>query len=247
MKRILNYTVRALLGLLLAVVVYLGILAFPQPMFPYHVTYKNFEIRSDRPIEPEIAGVLEDATRRLRSSPLYDPTQGFRLYFCNSAWRLWLYDGIFDSRLGGATDTLFYRNIYLRASDIPSNSIHSPRPGPLTDAVHRPLSYFIAHEATHVMESRRFGRLMVVRFPLWLNEGYADYVGKVGDFDFDDNRARLIADDPLLDFRRSNQYRRYQLEVALMLDKKGLTIDQLYADPPREEDLLRLLKSEAPL
>jgi hypothetical protein len=247
MKIALKFIRRALGFFLLLGIAYLGILAFPQPAFAYHVTYKNFEIRSDRPIEPEIDGVLDDAIRRLKTSALYDSEQQFRIFLCNSAWRLWLYDGIFDSKLGGTTDTLFYRNVYIRASDIPSNSIHSPRPGPITDAAHRPLSYFIAHEATHVMESRRFGRLMAFVFPRWLNEGYADYIGKAGDFDFDENRKLLTEDAPLLDFWRSNQYRRYQLYVSYLLDRKALTIMQVYADPPREDDLHGLLTSDASL
>jgi hypothetical protein len=214
-------------------------------MFRYHMTYKNFDVRADRPIEPEIAAVLDDAIRRLSTSVLYDSGQKFRIYFCNSTWRLWLYDGIFDSKLGGTADTLFFRNIYIRPSDIPANAIRSPRPGPIADAAQRPLSYFVAHEATHVMESRQFGRLMVFRFPVWLNEGYADYIGKGGDFDFEANRKLLAEDDARLDYRRSNLYRRYHLEVALLLDKMVLTIMQVYADTPRETDLMRLLTSDA--
>jgi hypothetical protein len=247
MRVVLKYAGRALLLFMLAGVAYLCVLAFPQPAFSYHSTYENFEIWSDRPIEPEISAVLDDAKRRLQTSVLYSSDQKFRVFFCNSSWRLWLYDGVFDTQLGGAADTLFYRNIYIRATDITSNSIYPSRPGPLTDAAHRPLSYFIAHEATHVMESRTFGRLMGMRFPLWLNEGYADYVGKGGDFSFEENRKLLAEDDPLLDYKRSHLYRLYQLEVAFLLEKRGLTIAEVYADPPREDNLLRLLTSDTPI
>jgi predicted metal-dependent hydrolase len=48
----------------------------------------------------------------------------------------------------------------------------------LADAADRPLSYFIAHEAAHVMQSRRFGRLLSLRYPRWLVEGHADLVAK---------------------------------------------------------------------
>ncbi|MDB5394536.1 MAG: peptidase superfamily domain protein [Rhodospirillales bacterium] len=55
---------------------------------------------------------------------------------------------------------------------------------PIADAEDRLLSYFIAHEAAHAMQSRAFGYLFGLGYPEWLNEGYADYVGKGGDFNF---------------------------------------------------------------
>ena len=112
----------------------------------------------------------------------------------------------------------------------------------IADAEHRPLSYFIAHEAPHVMQSRAFGRLFALRYPVWLNEGYADYVGKGGDFDFDENASLLRADSPALDYGRSGLYRGYQVEVAWLLDKRGMPIRSLYANPPAEADLLDALK-----
>jgi hypothetical protein len=232
----------------LTISAYFCVLAFPEPVFANHITYQNYDVWSDRPIDPAITSVLDDATERMKRSDLYDPGQKFRIFFCNEAWRLGLYDVFFDTRLGGATDTLLTRNIYLRESDIAANRIVPPPDRrPMLDARERPLAYFVAHEATHVMESRAFGRLMVARFPLWLNEGYADYIGKGGDFDFDENRRLLAEGDEGLDPGRSGLYRRYHLEVALLLDKRKKTIAEAYANPPREVELLRVLGSDAPI
>lgn len=90
-------------------------------------------------------------------------------------------------------------NIYIRESIIAENRIVSAERKPIRDAIHRPLSYFIAHEATHVMQAETFGRFSLPFYPAWLNEGYADYVGKAGDFDLSENIKLLATHDTLLD------------------------------------------------
>jgi hypothetical protein len=223
-------------GLLLAVVAGLGAFAFPQPMFAYTFEHRNYEIWSDRPIDPAITQVLDDATRRLETSRFYDPNKPIRLFFCNEGWRMRLYTGA----VGGVADTLLTRNIYLRQADIPGNRIIPPH-GRLADAAERPLSYFIAHEATHIMQSRAFGRLLNLRYPTWLIKGHADSVAKAGDFDFDENRRLLKQADRRLDYEKSGLYRRYHLMVALLVDKRDRPIRGLFADPPAKEDVVQEL------
>lgn len=242
----MRYACRLLTFIGLIASIYAGILTFPEATFAHHITYKNYEIWSDRPIDPAITAVLEDATRRIERSELYNSTQKFHIFFCNSSWRLGLYDMLFDTRLSGATDTMITRNVFIRESNIAANQIvPSPEAQSVLDLSQRPLSYFLAHEMTHVMESRAFGRLMVARFPLWLNEGYADYIGKGGDFDFDENRNLLQHGDQRLDPERSGLYRRYNLEVALLLDKENQQISEIYNAPPIEADLLQVLRNNA--
>lgn len=242
----LRVVIRALGALAAIALVYVAVLAFPQPLFQHYTAHGNFEVWSDAPIDPAINSVLDDATRRLATSELYDPAQRFRIFFCNEPWRLWLYGQRFSSRLGGAADTWLTRNIYIRASDIAANAIRSPGPGPIADAAERTLSYYIAHEATHILTSRTFGRLMALTHPTWLVEGYADYVGKGGAFDFEANRALLIADDARLDYARSGLYRGFHLRVALLLDKRKRSIRSVFADPPPEADLLDALRRGEP-
>jgi len=185
-----------------------------------------------------MASVLDDATRRLSTSELHDPQIGFDIFICNEPWRIWLFSQSFDASVGAVTDNWLTRNIYLRESDIAANRLIPPH-GQLADADVRPLSYFIAHEATHVMQSRAFGRLMKFRYPKWLIEGYADFVAKGGSFDFEENRRLLLEDDPRLDYAKSGLYRRYHLMVAILLEKDGYTISRLFASPPQEADVIR--------
>lgn len=224
------------------ILLYLCVLVFPQPLFTHHMTYQNYEVWSDQPIAPQITEVLDDVTRRLRTSKLYEPDRPLRIFFCNASWRLWLY-GHFRDKMAGIADTCLTRNVYIRASDIASNRVIPPNSESFADANQRPLSYFIAHEATHILESWRFGRLAFIRYPLWLEEGYADYVGKGGDFEFNENQQLLVTESPLMDYQKSGVYRRFHLEVFFLIHKKGLTVEQIFANPPNEGDLIKEIKN----
>ena len=235
-RRSLHIAGRALGALSILGLAYGLVLAHPELMFPYHVNYRNYEIRSDQPVPPEITQVLDDTDRRLQTSKIHNKQVKDRIFFCNAPWRLWLYSGQFTTRVGGATLALT-QDIFMRASDIPANRIHPPGPGPIADAAHRPLSYYLAHEVTHADVFRRFDLLTAVRLPQWLFEGYPDYVAKGGDFNFDDNRALFLAQRPELDFHKSGLYRGFHLKVAYLLDKRHLAVEQIFANPPGEARL----------
>ncbi len=134
----------------------------------------------------------------------------------------------------GVADTALTRNVYIRRADIPANRLIPPSGWIAPKMADRPLSYYLAHELTHVMESRAFGRGSAVRYPAWVNEGYADYVAKAGRFDLARNAADLRARTREMDPKASGLYRRYHLEVAYLLDRQGMTVRQLYAAPPDE-------------
>jgi hypothetical protein len=242
---VIKYLKFLAIAVVLTIITYIGMVIFPQTMFSNHITYQNYEVWSDRTIPPQINQVLDDATRRLYMSDLYEPNHKINIFFCNDSWRLWFHT--FDDQVAASTDTWVTRNVYVRASDIGSNRFYAPDSKPIPDAIHRPLSYVIAHEVTHVIESLQFDRPLKLKYPNWLIEGYADYVAKAGDFDFDENRRLLKIDSPLLDLQKSGLYRRFHLEVAYLIDKKGLTAKQIFANPPSENDLLTLLKSDIKL
>jgi hypothetical protein len=223
---------------------YLCLLIWPQPMFAYRTGYGIYRVWSDEPIPPAIRPVLDDVTRRLKTSAVHDATVPVEIYFCNAPWRMWVYGMKFSTLYGGIADVWMTRHVIIRASDIAANRIVSPWPHPIPDERHRPLSYFIAHEITHVDLSRRYGRTMPARYPDWLLEGYPDYVGKGGDFDFEANRAKFIAGAPELSRATSTLYLGYHLRVAYLLDKKHWTLDGIFADPPGEAELDRWLRTD---
>lgn len=215
----------------------LAVLCTPQPLFAHHLSYGRYQVWSDRPIAPEISGVLDDVTRRISRSAIWSPEQRFRIFICNDPWRLALYSQRFSAGMGGVADTGFTRNVYIRQADIPRNRLIPPSGWKAAKMADRPLSYYIAHELAHVMESRAFGRGSALRYPAWVNEGYADYVAKAGRFDLAQNAADLRAGALAMNPAASGLYRRHHLEVAYLLDRQGMSIRQLYADPPDEPAL----------
>jgi hypothetical protein len=229
----------SILASVAVVLVALAVLAFPKPLFAHRHVERNFEVWSDQPIGAEISQVLNDAERRLRTSPLYDSSLPVRIFICNADWRLRLYSQRLSARLGGVADTWLTHNVYLRRADIAGNRLVSPSGGDVTDAAVRPLSYFIAHEVSHILVARRYGRLVGLSMPTWLMEGYADYVGKGGDFDVQENLALLQAGDARLDPALSGLYRRHHLAVALLVDRHKMPLERLFNAPPDEEAVLR--------
>jgi hypothetical protein len=213
-------------------------LLYAQPLFAHSGEYGAFTVYSDRPIDPAMERVIADAERRLRTSELYRPEEKFRLFVCNERWRLFLLTR--SMSVGGKTDVLFTRNIYLREADASANRVLIGD-AVLADAQARPLSYFVAHEAAHVIQSRRFGRFMALRHPRWLIEGHADLVAKAGDFDPALNRKLLNEGHPDLaeEYARTGLYRRYHLMVLSLMQVSGLTPAQLFDAPPPESVALR--------
>jgi hypothetical protein len=234
---------RILAGLAIAAGAALTLIYTPQPFFNHHLRYGAYDLWSDRPI-PEAAAkaVLDETTRRLSRSPLWSPSARFKLFICNDNWRLALFSQRFSGRMGGVTDMNFTRYVFLRAADIAANRLIPPHAG--SDMSDRPLAYYMAHELTHAMESRAFGRATAARYPHWLLEGYADYVGKAGDFDYGRNLALLKAGAPELDFKRSGLYRVYHLEVAHYLDRQHMGVVQLFEAKPSEAQALAAAKGD---
>ena len=227
-----------LLGLLILV------LSFPEPLFSYRLKSGRFEVLSDRPLDRgDVASVLSDADQRIMKSALFTPDQTFRIFICHDLWKFYLYSQKGRSNAGAVADGWLTRNIYFRPADFARNQVIPPG-GWLADREDRPLSYFIAHEATHIMESRRFGRLSAVQHPVWLMEGYADYVGKGGQFDVARNLALLKGGDPKLDPQKSGLYRRYHLEVAYELDHRRQTVEQAFSTNRPEVSVLAELKAD---
>lgn len=240
MKLFRNLTIGLAALVALALVVY----CTPYPLFPHHVAHGRFDLWSDRPIdEAAAARVLDDAQRRIARSALDDGRQRFRAFVCNDNWKLALYSGRGQGGMGGATDVYLTRNIYLRQADLSTNRLIPAHPwrAPMID---RPLSYYIAHEATHALESRALGRLMSLRYPTWMREGYADYVGKAGQFDVASNLAALKAGDRAMDPKASGLYRRYHLAVAYELDRRRMNVAQMFTSRAPEDQVLAQLRAD---
>jgi hypothetical protein len=108
------------------------------------------------------------------------------------------------------------------------------------------LDYFIAHEITHQLTGHQMGPLRYFRLPQWVREGYADYVGKGGSFNYEEARRAYPAGVPEMDWKKSGRYWRFNLEVAYLLDRRRWPVSQLLREPPPEQAVDAAISSPRP-
>ncbi|MBL7791837.1 MAG: hypothetical protein JNK77_05925 [Saprospiraceae bacterium] len=234
-----NKLVKALkktaLGVLVFGMPYLCIMLFPGLLFAHKIEYRQCIVYSDKKIDSEIIEIIDSSLTRMSKSELYDTSQQFRLFICNDLRRFWIFTQ--GSALAGAVAQYnFTRDIFFRPCDIPNNKIIPPKEWYFADNPFtfkdRPLTYYFAHEMTHVMQSRYTGRGSW-KYPTWLTEGYADYIGKGENFNFQENLRLWHSHAPELDPSKG-LYRLYHLKVCYLLDHKGASIKDIYQNIPND-------------
>jgi hypothetical protein len=217
------------LGLALAgaVFAWLALAIHPQPLFAYSAQRANVVLHARVPFPPQTQPLLEDVLARVSRSPLYDAGRTYHVFLCDSQALFALF-APWNPRVGGVTQVYLGGNAFLRPFSIERGRLIGPsgddKPG------ERTLAYFIAHEVTHTMTGDRLGRRRYRHLAAFQQEGYADYVAFARPVDFAAGREALLRDAPEMDPKRSGLYRRYELMVAHLLERQGMTIDQLLAD-----------------
>jgi hypothetical protein len=226
------------------VAAYAGLLAVPQPLFPFSVRAENLVLYSDRPFSEAAAKhMLELAERKLVRSPLYSGRQRHNIFICNSRWRQMLFFNK-DYGVAGVAQYPITANVFLRDARIEENRLISPR-GNLVIG-DRTLDYFVAHEITHQITGRAIGPLRFYALPRWVREGYADYVGKGDSFDYDVAMRAFLAGTPEMDWKKSGLYWRFHLLVAYVLDHQHLNVEQLLRAPPSAAAVETAVTGEKP-
>lgn len=211
-------------ALLLLAALYFATLLYPQMFFSWARDGASIHVRSDEPI-PESAGrVIARAESKIRQSTLFDATRTYPVYVCNARWR-WDYFSGFNGRSRGF-QTPLGRAVFLRPARWDENQLAGPdgEDGP------RPLDVYMAHEVTHTMVADHIGLIAERRLPVWLREGYAEYVARHDTFDYEATRAALIAGDDGLGAQ--DRYWKYLLLVTHLLDREGRDVRNVLAAPP---------------
>jgi hypothetical protein len=233
LPRILRH---ALLALVVASVAYLVLLAYPQPLFAYELTHAGLTVHADAPIPETMRATLQRVRTRLDRSPLFDRGQRAQVFICHEPWRFALFARQ-NYRVGGVADGFVGQHVFLRESDMDNDRLIGPSGQPV--GADRPLSYFMAHELMHIATVRHVGRARYARMPQWVDDGYADYIAR--DIDLAAALAQFNAGARELDPSRSGLYLRYHLMVAYLLERKGVAIVTLMANPPDRDALEREL------
>lgn len=221
---------RRRLGLLLATLVaaWLTLIIHPQPLFAYSARRANVVLHARAPLPPEAGPMLDDVVRRVSRSPIYDPARVHHVFLCDTP-ALFAFFTLWHHRAGGVTQPQFVGNVFIR----PSNLVRGRVIGPSGDEKtgERTLAYYVAHEVTHAMTGDRVGRWRYAHLAAFQLEGYADHVAFDHAVDLARGRAALERGDAEMSPRRSGLYKRYELLVDYLLERRGMTVDQLLARP----------------
>lgn len=217
---------RALLTFLGAAAIWFALILHPQPLFAYSAQRANVVLHARAPLPPQAGPLLDEVVRRIARSPLYDARRTHHVFLCDTR-ALFGFLTVTGYRSGGVTHAEFGGNVFIRPFSIERGTVTGPSGQEKTGE--RTLTYFITHEITHAMTADRTGRWRFRHLSAFQVEGYADYVGFGRPLDLARERQALIADAPEMSTRRSGLYKRYELLVAYLLERRGLSVDELLA------------------
>ena len=217
---------RVVLTLLGAAAVWLALILHPQPLFAYSAQRANVVLYTRAPLPPQTGPLLDEVVRRISRSPIYDGRRIHHVFLCDTR-TLFGFLTLNSYRAGGVAHAELGGNVFIRPFSIERGTVTGPSGQEKTGE--RTLAYFIAHEVTHAMTADRTGRWRYRQLSAFQLEGYADHVGFGRPLDLAREREALRGDEPDMSPRRSGLYKRYELLVAYLLERRGLTVDQLLA------------------
>jgi hypothetical protein len=231
---------RALLLLAGAFCLYVGLLLHPEPIFAHEARYANVVLHSPQPLPASAIQIARSAHERIARSPFFAADDRYDVFLCDTP-ALYAVMSLKPGS-GGVASVYLGGNVFLRPSALDRDRLIGSSgkdvPGD------RSLSYFIAHELAHTMLARRIGRLAYHALAAWQQEGYADYVGKAGAFDYAAVLAAFRAGERELDPQRSGLYLRYHLLVAHALERQGITPEELLGSHRERAPLEAALRAQ---
>ena len=229
-------------GLALAGVVagWIALAVHPQPLFAYSARRANVVLHARAPLPPQAEPLLDDVVRRVARSPLYDAARTHHVFLCDTPALFALF-ALWNRGVGAIAQVHLGGNVFIRPSSVERGRVIRPlgqdTPG------ERTLAYFIAHEVTHAMTADRIGRWRYFHLAAFQQEGYADHVAFARPLDLARAREALVRGAPEMDPRRSGLYLRHEMLIAYLLERRGMTVDELLARPLDPAPLLAALRA----
>jgi len=200
----------------------------PQPLFAHSAQRANVVLHAREALPPETGALLDDVVRRVAQSPLYYRGRTHHVFLCDTP-ALFTVFALWDRGVGGIAQVHLGGNVFIRPASIARGRVirtsGADTPG------ERTLAYFIAHEITHAMTADRVGRRRYFGLSAFQQEGYADYVAFARPVDLARRREELVAGARDMSPKLSGLYLRHELLVAYLLDRRGLSVDELLAQP----------------
>jgi hypothetical protein len=199
---------------------YFLMLIFPQYLFAYQVSHKNFKVYARNPLDENINRVLDAAEARLVKSPIYDPGATEKIFISDS-FGFYTFESPL-SRKSFATTLPGIGNVRINKSDVGGDLVY--RDAPIDNQ--RSLSGVIAHEVTHNLIREKFGLInSFTSLPNWKDEGYCEYVAGETTLSFEEGLRRW-KENPNDDSKYA--YFKYHQMVRYLLDEEKISVEELF-------------------
>lgn len=179
----------------------------------WHGQVGRFDVYAEAPPAPRLQHELARSAALLVTSPIDDPALRPTLYLTDGGWR-WYLLALTQGGAFAVTRPMLGGTVVNR-SDATQDAVFAR-------GYRRTLSGVVAHETVHVLQRERLGLAGFARLPVWVREGYADYVAQESTLS-DADVARLRAqgrDDPAIFYHDA----RHRVSDALA---HGESVDQL--------------------
>ena len=200
---------------------YLGLVCFPQPLFGYNVRANGITVYSRAPLPPETTARIDEAMALVARSELSVPGRSERIFVCDNPWLFRLFAPISPDAF--AISWPVTDNIFIAPSDLAKNVTRSAG----ENYNRRSFSAVAAHEITHGLIRNRLGLIHGVRLPLWVGEGYCDYVAN--ESSFPEEKGVQILRDGMEDHSDSFRYFVSRQMVRHLIDDRHYSFDQVAA------------------
>ena len=214
----------AVLTFLVYAVAHILLAYFPQPLFPYQRTYKNFTVYMREEIPPEITSVLDRVQRLLSASEINDESLDHEIYIFNS-YRLSRFLLLRNVHFGA---NLPNGDSFITMADVGQDIARCEKLGP-ADTRLRTLSETITHEIVHALIRNHVGWRAERGLPVWIKEGYCEVVAEGSAIDHELGLHVLKGESPRV---RGSANFRYRMAVDYLIRDRHLTFDEIAQNPP---------------
>lgn len=210
---------------------YLLLLAFPQPLFAYSYEHAGINIYSKDPIPENTQDILTSIRSRIKESTLYHENDTFHVFLCNNKNLYTLLTPVHNR--GFAVSYPVLNNIIVAYGDLDQDLCRAYK----QHHNKRSLKSVVSHEIGHELMYRHLGFWKDRRLPQWLKEGYCEVIAGDSSFPVEKGRQLMITgqSDPSWSFR----YYTYRQMVDYLINERKQSINQLAAAPPNEKVVMK--------
>lgn len=197
--------------------IYVLMVLYPNLLFSYSVSYKNYTVFSNEVMEDHIYSILDSVDKQLSTSDVYDNTIKHKIFISDN-YKLYTFLSHMYYKTSGIT-YVFFNNHYITKSEIKNDvSIKNSEGYNKTS-----LTHVITHESMHTLLQERLGLIKYLSLPKWMMEGYCEYISDDSIYDYDEGIEQLKTGKK--DKSKSFNYFQYRIMVEYLFDVEKITFD----------------------